>query len=69
MIPCIGDVWQVTRGGKHNFVLVTNVAIVPHTVHEEYEVGYQILRGNGEGRTDWDIINSRTRWRWRKVTD
>ena len=69
MIPCIGDVWRVAYGGGQGLVLVTNVTIGCRIGYEECTVTYRVLSGNGEGRTDWDIINSRTRWRWRKVTD
>ena len=74
MNPCIGDVYEVTYGNRRNLVIVTNVMLVGYRtghgkVPPQMEITYQVLRGNGVGNTDKNIINRRDQWRWRKVTD
>ena len=72
MNPCIGDVYEVTMGGRQNIVIVTNVTNASHqhpTGYWECDIAFLVLKGNGEGQTGAVLLDRRAWSRWRKVTD
>ena len=66
-VPCIGDVWQVELGNKQNLVLILSTKDSQRW--EGKVIHYLILKGNGQGQTDWHRLEERNQWRWSKVTD
>lgn len=71
MIPCIGDVYEVTMGGRQNIVIVTNVTNSSVTPNGYWgcDISFLVLKGNGEGQTGAMLLDRRAWSRWRKVTD